>query len=108
MANLAAYQTVAPSGSEAYWKIAATTSPVLIFSSSQEERAHGSVFNNSAASLYLKFGSVNGLSVTGIYSVKLTSGSYYEMPKPPYQGQVWGVWDATGGWAMVTELGDND
>lgn len=108
MSTPGAFNTVSPSGSDAHWKIAATTSPVLILSASQEERAHASIFNNSANSLYLKYGSVNGLGVTGLYTVKLTSGSYFEMPKPPYQGEVWGLWDATGGWAMVTELGDND
>lgn len=111
MANQAAYQTVSPSGSDSHWRVPSDTSPTLILSSSQEERAHASIFNHSAASLYLKFGSSAGLATSGsgLFDVKLTSGTLYELPKPPWQGEVWGSWDADdAGYALVLELGDND
>ena len=110
MSTPGAFITVSPSGSDSHWKVAAATAPRLILSSSQNERAHASIFNNSGASLYLRFGggAPDVLSVTGSWDLKLASGSFYELPKPIWQGEVWGIWDAAGGWAMVLELGDND
>ncbi len=42
------------------------------------------------------------------FDVKIASGTLYEFPKPIWNGEVWGVWDAAGGWAMINETGDND
>lgn len=104
------YDTVSPSGSDEHWRVPTNTTKQLILSASQDARAHASIFNNSTATLYLKFGNNVGMSVSGavgIYDVKLTSASYYEMPKPIWQGEVWGVWDAdvAGGFAMILSLG---
>jgi hypothetical protein len=71
--------------------------------SSSLSRGHGSVFNHSAATLHLRFGVAASLP-TG-FDVKLTSGSYFELPKPVYMGPIFGVWDASGGFALVLELG---
>lgn len=101
------FLTTAPSGSDAHWKVPGSTAPTLILSASQDLRAHASVFNDSVNSLYLTFGpgGVGNLSVTGTYDVKLTSGSYMELPKPTFQGEVWGIWDGLGGFARVLQLG---
>lgn len=112
MSTPGAFNTISPSGSDAHWKVLSNTIPKLILSSSYDERAHASVFNHSAASIYLKVGGNSGMAVSGssgLFTVKLTSGSYYELPKPIWQGEVWGAWDAdSAGYAMVLELGDND
>jgi hypothetical protein len=110
MPTQAGYNTVAPSGSDIHWRVAASATPVLVLSASYG-RGHASIFNHSVNTLHLKFGSNAGMATSGsngIFDVKLTSGSYYELPKPIWQGEVWGAWDAAGGWAMVLEVGDND
>lgn len=96
------YSTISPSGSELHWVVANAGVGALILSSSQT-RAHASVFNHSNATLHLRFGSSATLP-TG-FDVKLTSASYYELPKPVYTGPVFGAWDAAGGFALVLELG---
>ncbi len=58
-------------------------------------------FNHSAASMFLKFGS--GASTTN-FSVKLGSGSYYEIPYPIHTGSYTATWDAAGGSVIVTYL----
>jgi hypothetical protein len=106
-----AFSTVSPSGSDAHWRVAASATPILLLSASQDERAHASIFNHSVNALYLKFGGSGGMATsgsTGIFNVKLTSGSLYELPKPIWQGEIWGAWDAAGGFALVVELGDAD
>lgn len=99
-----------PSGSDAHWRVPQGSSPRLILSASQDVRAHASIFNHSNGALYLKFGGNGGMSVSGnlgLFTTKLLSGSYYEMPKPIWQGEVWGVWDSDlpAGFAMVTQTG---
>ncbi len=107
MAFTPQFLTTAPSGSDAHWKVAGSTSPTLILSSSVDQRSHASIFNDSPASLYVTFGpgGVGNLSVTGTYDIKITSGSYLELPKPTYQGEIWGIWDSAAGWARVLQLG---
>lgn len=114
MSSQSAFNTISPSGSDGHWKVVGAVSPVLILSASQEQRAHASIFNDANASLYLVYG-IGGsgfaagvlasLSPTGSFDVKLTSGSYYELPKPIWQGEIWGIWDSATGWAHVLQLG---
>ena len=111
MASHPQFNTTAPSGSNNHWIVAGSATPVLILSASQEQRAHASVFNDANASLFLKFGSNKNMGMSGsaqIYDVKVTSGSYFELPKPIWQGEVWGVWDVATGWARVLQLGRMD
>jgi hypothetical protein len=85
--------------------------PQLILSASQDERGRASIFNHSNGSLYIRLGSNVGLASSGSspsFDVKIASGTLYELPKPIWQGEVWGAWDVTAGWAMVNETGDND
>ncbi len=111
MGTPAAFNTVSPSGSDSHWRVAVSTTPQLLLSASQDERAYGSIFNHSNGSLYLKFGSNAGLASSGsvpFFDAKVTSGTLYELPKPTWQGEVWGAWDVAAGWALVCELGDAD
>jgi hypothetical protein len=109
MASEAQFNTTAVSGSDQHWLVASTVSTTLILSASQEQRSHASIFNDSPATLYLKFGSDSSMATgsSGVWDVKLTSGTYFELPKPEWQGEVWGSWDSgsAGGFARVLQLG---
>lgn len=59
------------------------------------------VYNDSTASMYLKFGSA--ASATS-FTVFLGPGAYYELPEPIYTGIVTGIWTVATGNARVTEL----
>ena len=105
MAGFPDFNTCAPSGSDQHWLVASTPASVLILSASQEQRAHASIFNDSIGTLFLRFGGNALINATGSYDVKLTSGSYYELPKPIWEGEIWGAWDAAGGFARVLQIG---
>jgi len=88
----------------------AASSPVRVASSATSvtlraanARREGlTIFNESTAVLYVKFGAVASLTD---YSFQLGPGSYYETPATPtYVGQVDGVWVSANGAAQVTEL----
>ena len=76
-----------------------------------KNRKIATVFNDSSAILYLKFGS--GASTTS-FTVRLAAYSYYEVPvgmsamingtARPYNGQINGYWAAATGNARVTEV----
>ena len=57
------------------------------------------VFNDSAAVLYLKFGVT--ASATD-YTVQIPAGGYYEFPWPVYAGEVDGIWASANGNARLT------
>lgn len=59
------------------------------------------VYNDSTASLYLKYGAT--ASATS-FTVFLGPTAYWEMPAPIYNGTVDGIWTAAAGNARVTEL----
>ena len=68
----------------------------------RRKRVGWSVFNDSTANLFVKFGVT---ASTSSFTVKIAPGGYYEMPTTPtYQGQIDGIWDAANGNARVTEL----
>ncbi len=111
MASQAQMNTTSVSGSDSHWRVAASLSPVLILSASQEQRVFATIFNDAVGSLYLQYGGNVGMANTGsagMYDVKLTSGTYYEIAKPIWEGEIWGVWDAVPGFARVLQLGRPD
>lgn len=59
------------------------------------------IFNDSTSILYLKYGATASVSS---YSVRMESGSYWEMPQPIFTGQIDGIWASANGAARVTEL----
>lgn len=59
------------------------------------------IFNDSTASLYIKFGAT--ASATS-FTVFVGPGAYYELPQPVYTGTVDGIWTAAAGNARVTEM----
>lgn len=105
------FNTVSPSGSDSHWRIPAAVTSQLILSSSQNERGRASIFNHGVGHLYVRFGGNVAITPSGSspnFDIKIASGSVYELPKPIWNGEVWGMWDIIGGWAMVSETGDND
>lgn len=88
------------SGSDSHARVAASTSAVLILSAS-EGRTRGSVFNHGAAGLYL---SARPEVSVNFFDVKLSSGSYFELPRPVWRGAIYGVWDVANGFAMVCDF----
>jgi hypothetical protein len=57
------------------------------------------VFNDSTAVLYLKFGAT--ASATS-YTVQIAAGGFFEFPVPVYGGQVDGIWASANGAARLT------
>lgn len=68
----------------------------------EAQRRMLSVFNDSTVALYLKCGPS---ASSGDFTVKISSGQLYELPRPVWNGLVTAVFSATGtGRAQVTEL----
>lgn len=75
------------------------TSAQLLASTST--RLMATFFNDSTASLYLKFGTT---ALTTSFTVLLRPNDYYELPHPVYTGKIDGIWTAADGAARITEL----
>lgn len=81
--------------------VASSTSNVTLLASNSARKG-ATVFNDSTAILYLKFGAT--ASATS-YTVQIAAGGYYEFPGPTvYSGIVDGIWSAANGNARLTEL----
>lgn len=78
----------------------ATTVSIL---ASNANRKGAMIFNDSTATLYLKFGTT---ASTTSYTVQIASNGYYEFPANPglYTGACDGIWSAANGSARITEL----
>ena len=80
--------------------VAASASSVALFTE-QHGASNRSVQNDSAATLYLKFGAT---ASTTSYTVLVPPGAYYEFPRPAYDGTVHGIWSSATGSARLTEV----
>ena len=87
---------------------AATLSTVASLATSQTVLAANTsrrgvlMVNTDANALRIKYGATASASS---FSVIISSGAYWEMPKPIYVGIIDGLWDADGsGSVFVTEL----
>lgn len=80
--------------------VASSASSVQLLSA-KSTRAHFSIFNDSTAVLYVKFG---GPASSTSYTVKVIAGAYFESPYPCYQGEVHGIWATANGYARITEV----
>lgn len=80
----------------------ARTNTVTTILSGNLQRTGVSIFNDSGAILYLRFGP--DVATTTIYSTRLSANSYLEIPYW-FTGLVTGVWQSAGGGnALVTEF----
>lgn len=98
------FNTVVPSGASSRYRIPAASAPTLILSASKDERSSARVTYHGPGSLFIRYGGWPYPNPTGTFDQKITSGSTLELPRPAWQGEVWGYFDA-GGFAMVTEFG---
>lgn len=90
------------SGSEWRARITGGSGAAVLLLSASEGRVHASIFNHVNASLFIAFD--NPAVTVNNFDVKLTSGSYYEVPRPITKGRVWGIWDAANCVAMVYDV----
>jgi hypothetical protein len=82
--------------------VSASATSVTVLASNASRKA-AMIFNDSAATLYLKFGAT---ASTSSYTVQIGPNGYYEMPANPvlYTGILDGIWSSATGTARVTEL----
>ncbi len=65
-------------------------------------RANVAVYNAGSCTLYLSLGPT---ASSALNTLPIAAGGYYELPGGDvYQGIITGVWSATGGSAMITEI----
>lgn len=82
--------------------VAASTSAVTLIAHQPNGVSARTIFNDSAADLYVKFGTA---ATTSDFTVKIPGGGYYEVPGPgPYGGIITGVWSSATGNARVAEV----
>lgn len=68
---------------------------------SNSNRIHAAFYNDSGATLYLKFGAT---ASTTSFTVKLLKDAYFELPEPAYTGIIDGIWSSASGAVRVTEV----
>ena len=78
---------------------ASTTSQII--ARPDDNRIGLLLYNHAPGALFLKLG--NSATVTS-FTVKIASGSYYELPLPVHSGTITGLHDAAGGHVMITLL----
>ncbi len=88
-----------PSGGAVTSVAAAAVSTVLL--AANAARLGATIFNESAATLYLLLGA--GTASTTVYTVQVPAQGYYEIPYQ-FAGQLTGIWTSATGNARVTEL----
>lgn len=81
--------------------VAASATSVTLQASNSSRRGLFIVNDSATATLYVAFAAS---ATTSAYTVKLSAGSYYEVPEPLYTGVVSGIWDVASGNARMTEL----
>jgi hypothetical protein len=78
--------------------VAGSASSVQLLAASSRRGA--TIFNDSAATLYLKLGTT---ASTTSFTVRMLANAYYEVPFG-YMGQIDGIWSSATGNARITEL----
>lgn len=91
-------QPVGP-GTTAVTQVASSATSITLQAANTARRGL-SIFNDSTATLYVKFGTT--ASATS-YTVQVPAGGYYETPQPTYTGRIDGIWASANGNAYVTE-----
>jgi len=79
--------------------VASSASNVTLFSAATGAVGGRTVFNDSTAVLYVKFGAT--ASATS-YTVQVPAGGFFEFPAPVYGGRVDGIWASANGNARLT------
>lgn len=92
--------TVSTAADNATVSRVASSATVVTLAARNGGRRTLSIFNESTAILYLKYGSAASLTD---YTVQVSAGAFYETPQPGYRGIVTGIWASANGFAQVTE-----
>jgi hypothetical protein len=79
--------------------VASANADTALFAAATGRVNMRTVWNDSTAVLYLKYGT--GASASS-YTVQLAAGAYYEFPQPVYGGAVNGFWASANGNARLT------
>lgn len=87
-------------GTSSVTSVASSASSVSLLASNANRRA-ATIYNDSSADLYVKFGATASSSS---FTVKMAANSYFEFPQPCYTGAVDGIWGSATGAARLTEL----
>lgn len=90
----------AASGTGTLSSVTASITSVTVLASNASRKG-ALIFNDSTALLYLAFAATASATA---FTVKLTGGSFYEIPAPMYTGIITGIWVSATGAARVTEL----
>jgi hypothetical protein len=84
--------------------VAASASSVALFTASTNRVIDRTVFNDSSAVLYLKYGTA---ASTTSHAVQIAPGGYFEFPKSEgsvFPGAVEGIWSSATGSARCVEM----
>jgi hypothetical protein len=81
--------------------IVGTGAGTLLLSASAA-RMHASIYNHTNCSIFVGYDHP-GVSSSS-FDVKLTSGSYFELPRPIWRGSVYGVADAANAQAFMLDV----
>lgn len=80
--------------------VASSASSVQLLAAASTRRGF-SIYNDSTAVLYVKFGTTASSSS---YTLQLAAGGYYETGVMVYSGRIDGIWASANGNARITEL----
>lgn len=80
--------------------VASSASAVTLLAANAERKS-ALFFNDSTATLYLKFGVG---AAPSSFTVKIAPGGYADMSDVVYTDIITGVWDAANGYCNITEL----
>lgn len=82
--------------------VSASASVVTLLSANVLRRG-ASIYNDSAALLYVKMGTGASLSS---FTAQISPGGIWPLPFPVYTGSITGIWDTAVGNARVTEISE--
>ncbi len=80
--------------------VSASATTVVLFAA-QEAVSMRSVWNDSTSAMYLKYGATAAATSA---VVKIPADSYFEFPRPTYDGLVHAIWTTATGTARTTEV----
>lgn len=97
--QITSFGSPSKSGTATLSNVAGSASSVTLLASNTS-RLGATIYNDSSAALYVKFGSS---ASTTSFVVKLVQDAYYEVPFS-YTGIITGIWGSATGSARVTEM----
>lgn len=87
------------SNTVAAFNIEASITSIQILAANPDRKG-ATIWNNGTANLFIELGAKAALTA---FALKITPGSYYEVPFG-YSGRISGIWDVASGFAFVREF----